>query len=97
MRNILESESLLKQGLCDIFGSAISFTEKSSDFDFFPFELCNKTMLQPAAVLIPIIIDDEEPFVVFTRRAKNLRHHPGQIAFPGGKVDRTVYIIRRHF
>ena len=87
MRNILESESLLRQGLCDIFGSAILFTEKSSDFDLFPSELGNKTVFQPAAVLIPIIIDDEEPFVVFTRRAKNLRHHPGQIAFPGGKVE----------
>ena len=39
--------------------------------------------LRPAAVLIPVLGGR----VVLTKRASHLKHHPGQIAFPGGKVD----------
>ena len=27
-------------------------------------------------------------YVVFTRRSKNLSSHPGQISFPGGRIDK---------
>lgn len=40
-------------------------------------------VLRPAAVLIGVIGHE----VVLTKRASHLKHHPGQIAFPGGKVD----------
>jgi 8-oxo-dGTP pyrophosphatase MutT (NUDIX family) len=36
-----------------------------------------------AAVLIPIVPGDE-PSVIFTRRARDLPRHPGEISFPGG-------------
>lgn len=39
-----------------------------------------------AAVLVPVI-DSENPEVVFTVRAKDLAHHPGQVSFPGGAVE----------
>ncbi len=39
-----------------------------------------------AAVLIPIT-DRSEPGVILTQRPSNMRSHPGQVAFPGGKVD----------
>ncbi|MEQ9661916.1 MAG: CoA pyrophosphatase [Parasphingopyxis sp.] len=39
-----------------------------------------------AAVLIPIV-DRLEPGVILTRRTDELPSHPGQVAFPGGKVD----------
>lgn len=39
-----------------------------------------------AAVLV-LISDTDDPDVVFIERAATLRHHPGQIAFPGGGVD----------
>ena len=42
---------------------------------------------KPAAVLLPIVFDNYCPALVLTRREKNLREHPGQIAFPGGKID----------
>jgi 8-oxo-dGTP pyrophosphatase MutT (NUDIX family) len=42
---------------------------------------------KPAAVLVPVVLRDE-PTVLFTERASGLREHSGQIAFPGGKVDR---------
>ena len=40
-----------------------------------------------AAVLIPIILHDDEVTVLLTQRAAHLRDHSGQIAFPGGKID----------
>lgn len=40
-----------------------------------------------ASVLIPIFVNDEGLHVVLTKRAKHLKHHPGQISFPGGKVE----------
>ncbi len=41
----------------------------------------------PAAVLIPIT-DREQPGVILTVRREHMRTHPGQIAFPGGRIDR---------
>ncbi|HEY1899655.1 MAG TPA: CoA pyrophosphatase [Steroidobacteraceae bacterium] len=41
----------------------------------------------PAAVLIPIILRDPAPTVLFTQRSAALRHHAGQISFPGGRLE----------
>ena len=41
----------------------------------------------PAAVLVAITDDKNNPEVILTRRAQHLPTHKGQIAFPGGKVD----------
>jgi|LNFM01.1.fsa_nt_gb 8-oxo-dGTP pyrophosphatase MutT (NUDIX family) len=40
-----------------------------------------------AAVLVPIVIGHGEPEVLLTVRHSALRSHPGQISFPGGRVD----------
>jgi len=42
--------------------------------------------LRPAAVLIAVT-DRPEPGVLLTHRPESLRAHPGQVAFPGGKLD----------
>ena len=39
-----------------------------------------------AAVLIAIT-DRDNPGVILTQRPGNMRSHPGQVAFPGGKID----------
>lgn len=41
---------------------------------------------RPAAVLIPVT-ERAEPGVILTQRPADLRSHPGQVAFPGGKID----------
>jgi 8-oxo-dGTP pyrophosphatase MutT (NUDIX family) len=40
-----------------------------------------------AAVLVPLYIDDGELHAVFTKRREDLRRHPGEISFPGGRQD----------
>ena len=62
----------------------------SSDYDLNPrLTLPEDRVLRPAGVLVPIANGDAGLHVVLTKRASGLKHHPGQIAFPGGKVDPT--------
>ena len=44
-------------------------------------------LLRPAAVLVGIVERREGPQVLLTRRTQALRHHAGQIAFPGGRIE----------
>jgi len=64
----------------------------SSDFDLNP-EVRNDWPttgpLREAAVLVPLIERSRGIHVVLTKRAAHLKHHPGQIAFPGGKREET--------
>lgn len=59
----------------------------SSDFDLNPEGLPATASLTPAAVLVPLIARKGRWQVILTRRAAALKHHPGQVAFPGGKCD----------
>jgi 8-oxo-dGTP pyrophosphatase MutT (NUDIX family) len=43
--------------------------------------------LTPAAVLIPLIIYENELKILLTQRSVHLYDHPGQISFPGGRSD----------
>lgn len=42
--------------------------------------------IAPAAVLVAVT-DRSEPGVILTRRPETMRRHPGQVAFPGGRID----------
>ena len=50
-----------------------------------------RTLLPPrptrAAVLIPLVDRGDDLMVLLTHRASDLTHHPGQISFPGGRVE----------
>ncbi|MEM8616355.1 MAG: CoA pyrophosphatase [Pseudomonadota bacterium] len=43
--------------------------------------------IRPAAVLVPIIPRKGGPTALLTKRPDTMAAHPGQVAFPGGKVD----------
>lgn len=61
----------------------------SSDFDLNPVvHLPPGRVLRPAAVLIAVWLRPAGAQLILTKRASHLKHHPGQIAFPGGKIDR---------
>jgi 8-oxo-dGTP pyrophosphatase MutT (NUDIX family) len=40
-----------------------------------------------AAVLVPLFVRDDGVHAVMTRRRDDLRRHPGEISFPGGRQD----------
>ena len=46
----------------------------------------DRTGFRPAAVLAAIT-ERERPGVLLIHRPSNMRAHPGQVAFPGGKLD----------
>jgi len=41
----------------------------------------------PAAVLVPLVVRIEGLTVLLTQRTEHLADHPGQVAFPGGRVE----------
>lgn len=43
--------------------------------------------LHPAAVLMAITEREDRPGFLLLHRPSNMRSHPGQIAFPGGRID----------
>jgi 8-oxo-dGTP pyrophosphatase MutT (NUDIX family) len=43
--------------------------------------------LRPAAVLVPLMVCEDGVHLLLTRRSDLLRHHKGQISFPGGSRD----------
>ena len=70
----------------DLLRAALSrAAAPSSDFDLNPDVAPPDTALRPAGVLAAF--HEADGRLLLTKRASGLRHHPGQIALPGGKVD----------
>lgn len=49
----------------------------------------SRTDIRKAAVLLPFIDRPNAPTLLLTVRPKTMVDHAGQIAFPGGKIDRS--------
>ena len=50
-------------------------------------DLTNETRLICAAVLVPLLQQDGEWHLLFTRRTDKVESHKGQVSFPGGACD----------
>jgi 8-oxo-dGTP pyrophosphatase MutT (NUDIX family) len=60
----------------------------SSDYDLNPdVVLPEGRKLRPAGVLVPIEVTESGARLWLTKRSSALQHHPGQVAFPGGKQE----------
>lgn len=67
-------------------------TYGGSDFELNPELAADSLALvapTPAAVLVPVVVRGNALTVLFTERTAHLSSHPGQISFPGGKIDPT--------
>lgn len=53
------------------------------------FSALRPKKLMPSAVLLPLVDRDGQLQVLLTQRAKHLKHHGGQICFPGGSVEKN--------
>jgi len=47
-----------------------------------------RTPDKKAAVLIPLIPSEKGPAILFTKRPEAMKEHPGQISFPGGRMEK---------
>ena len=82
----------MRKSISDVIDALGRPSVASSDFDLNPeIQLPENRVLRPAAVLIAIQRHKLGDVVYLTKRASHLKHHPGQIAFPGGKVDATDF------
>jgi len=65
------------------FPYAAQFTPEQKDVlrKLFPAEPA------PAAVLVPLVERPTGLHVLLTQRASHLKNHPGQISFPGGRIE----------
>ncbi|MFC4256386.1 CoA pyrophosphatase [Altererythrobacter xixiisoli] len=70
-----------------VAGHAIELRDLRDDSQFAP------PVVRPAAVLVAIT-DRDEPGVILTHRPEAMRAHPGQVAFPGGKIDEGEDALR---
>ncbi len=61
----------------------------TSDFDLNPAPAPRDKPMRAAAVLLPIQFCKGDWQLILTKRPATMKHHPGQIALPGGKVDAT--------
>ncbi len=67
--------------------SATTPSPRRSDYDLSPrVERC-PTALTPAAVLVPLVARESDWYVLLTQRTQHLKSHPGQISFPGGRLE----------
>jgi 8-oxo-dGTP pyrophosphatase MutT (NUDIX family) len=65
---------------------SVPATRGDLDLDPALWERAGVAATRPAAVLVPVV-ERLEPTVLLTQRTPDLASHPGQISFPGGKID----------
>jgi 8-oxo-dGTP pyrophosphatase MutT (NUDIX family) len=53
------------------------------------FLATNPKPFSPASVLFGLVARDDGLHVLLTKRTEHLRHHAGQISFPGGRIEST--------
>jgi len=54
-----------------------------------------KEEMRPAAVLFPLRWHEDQWQVLLTKRSEHLKHHSGQISFPGGGFETADITIRK--
>jgi 8-oxo-dGTP pyrophosphatase MutT (NUDIX family) len=47
----------------------------------------DKKRLKPSSVLLLLFAEKDELFVCLIKRPSNMKHHAGQVALPGGRID----------
>jgi 8-oxo-dGTP pyrophosphatase MutT (NUDIX family) len=84
----MDADAIVSDPLAHLIRALGREGRPSSDYDLNPDTVLPEgRSLRAAGVLVPLI---ERPFgmqIILTKRSSALKHHPGQIAFPGGKQD----------
>ena len=80
---------LTQEALRQLFDARLDFAGLASpaDLKLHGSEEDAPPALRDAAVLIPIVARTSGLTVILTRRPDHFNSHPGQVAFPGGRID----------
>ena len=76
------SEHIIKQKLDEAIIAAGPLSDGYAEID-----VTDTTRLKCAAVLIPLLWQDDQWSLLFTRRTDHVESHKGQVSFPGGGCD----------
>ena len=76
------TEKFISQRLQESLASAGSSSDGYAEID-----IVNDSQLKCAAVLLPLVRQDNEWHILFTRRTDQVESHKGQVSFPGGACD----------
>ena len=76
------SKEMITQKLEQAFAA-----KESSVVGFSEIDLNKETRLKCAAVLVPLVWQDDEWHLLYTRRTDTVDSHKGQVSFPGGACD----------
>lgn len=66
--------------------------------DLLPIDIWQATKgdeFRPAAVLVPMFWKNGEIHILLTKRSEKLKHHSGQVSFPGGGFEEADLTIRQ--
>ena len=69
-----------------------------SMFDVLSQQLIHEPLsvvIQPQAAVLVLISENDNPAILYTKRAAHLRQHPGEVCFPGGMWepgDRDLFV-----
>ncbi|CAN5140030.1 CoA pyrophosphatase [soil metagenome] len=80
------SEQIAPQRLRERFASPPAWVPETTDEHLLREK--NATLVH-ASVLLPIVVRDAGPTLLFTLRTAHLTDHAGQISFPGGRAEAT--------
>ncbi len=72
--------------IAERLNAALAAAGPSSD-GYAEIDLTKDTHLKCAAVLVPLLKQDGEWHLLFTRRTEHVESHKGQVSFPGGGCD----------
>ena len=76
------TEDFISQRLHEAIQSAGPSSDGNAELD-----LNDDSSLKCAAVLVPLVWQDDEWHLLFTRRTDKVESHKGQVSFPGGACD----------
>lgn len=76
------SEEIIKHRLDEAIIASGPLSDGYAEID-----LTDETRLKCAAVLVPLLWQDDQWNLLFTRRTDHVESHKGQVSFPGGGCD----------
>lgn len=77
---------LTESHISDRLHNALSVTGASA-LEYAEIDITDQTPLRCAAVLIPLLQEQGEWHILYTRRTQRVESHKGQVSFPGGACD----------